>query len=265
MDILVHEHYRVLHIVLNRPDKRNALTASMCSSVVEAIRSAQERDDIGSILISATGHVFCAGMDLDEAGDLSSEQLADVHEDLFTIRMNSVKPIVVSVTGAALGGGLGVVAQGHIVMAAEGAVFGLPEIRVGLWPFLVYRSIEAAIGANRTLELSLTGRNIQGGEALSWGLVHHLSPPAEASDRAKAMARELAKASPAAIAAGMRYFRDTRGKSWEAAGGLARNMRAELMESEDFREGRLAFKERREPRWPSMPPAFYREKHNSGH
>ncbi len=261
MDLLIDHKCRVLHVTLNRADKRNALTSDMCSGIVDAIRSAQKREDIGAILICAVGQVFCAGMDLDEAAGLHDSELADIHDDLFTIGANSRKPIVVSVNGAALGGGLGLVAQGHIVLAAQGSVFGLPEVRIGLWPFLVYRALEAALGSRRMLELSLTGRMFSAHDALQWGLAHHMCPLAEASDRAKALARDLAKSSPKAVAAGLEYFHESREKSWEEAGELATKLREQLMESADFKEGYEAFKHKREPHWPSMPPDFYAERH----
>lgn len=243
---------RVLHLTLNRQDKRNALDAAMCSGIVNALGEAQQRADIGCILISAHGSVFCAGMDLDEAVGPNGAQLSAIHEELFTIGATSLKPIVVCVGGAALGGGLGLAAQGHVVVAAEGAAFALTEIRVGLWPFLVYRSVEAALGRRRTLELSLTGQVFHSQDALAWGLVHHVSPPAEALERAKRLAREIAKSSPLAISTGMRYVRDSRGKSSQQAGELAATLRGELMQSDDFKEGVAAFKHKREPRWPSM-------------
>ena len=252
MDLLVEEKCRVLYVTLNRPGKRNALTAKMCAQMVRAIREAQTRRDITVILLAAAGQVFCAGMDLDEASEMHEDELADIHEDLFTIGANSSKPILVCVNGAALGGGLGLVAQGHVVLAGHGAVFGLPEIRVGLWPFLVYRAVEAAMGARRTLELSLTGRVFHAADALQWGMVHDVCPPAEVADRANALARELAKASPTAIAAGMQYFHHSRGRTSKEAGELARKLRAELMRSADFKEGYEAFKQKREPHWPSM-------------
>lgn len=251
MDVLVEEKCRVLHVTLNRPDKRNALSAGMCSDMVKAIRSVQKRHDIGAILIAAVGQVFCAGMDLDEAANMPDDELADIHEDLFTIGSNSLKPIVVCVNGAALGGGLGLVAQGHVVIAAQGAVFGLPEVRIGLWPFLVYRGLEAAVGPRRTLELSLTGRMFPAHDAFLWGLVHHVCPPAEVVDRAKAAARDLAKSSPTAVAAGLQYFHGSRGKSVRDAGELAKTLRRQLMQSDDFKEGYEAFKHKREPNWPS--------------
>jgi enoyl-CoA hydratase/carnithine racemase len=232
----------------------------MCSSIVRAIGEAQERSDIGCILLSAAGSVFCAGMDLDEAAAASADtaRLFQAHDDVFSIGAISRKPLVICVNGAALGGGLGLVAQGHVVIASELAVFGLPEIRIGLWPFVVYRAVEAAIGDRRTLELSLTGDMFQPAQALAWGLVHRVCRSVELTDRGNAIARDLAKASPLALASGMRYFQDSRGKSWKEAGELAASLRPGLMASEDFKEGIAAFKQKREPRWPSMPPEFYR-------
>jgi len=252
MKILITHKHRVLHLTLNRPDKRNALDAEMCRTLFQEVSEAQTRDDVGAILISAMGTVFCAGMDLDEARGPHEADLTVAHEALFTIGANSMKPIVIAVNGAALGGGLGLVAQGHIVLASEGAAMGLPEIKIGLWPFLVYRSVEAALGARRTLALSLTGSMFHAEAALEWGLVQQVCPYAELSDRSKAMARDLAKASPTAIAAGMQYFHESRQMKWQEAGQLAAKLRDKLMTSEDFKEGCLAFKERREPHWPSM-------------
>lgn len=253
MELLVDQRCRVLHLTLNRPAKRNALNAALCSGLVEAIRAAQEQPEIGAILISAAGNVFCAGMDLEEAAAAREDQAAEIHEALFTIGAGALKPIVVAVHGAALGGGLGLVAQGHIVIAGEGSSFGLTEIRVGLWPFLVYRSVEAAMGARKTLELSLTGRVFNAQEALQWGLVHQVCHGAEVADRGWVLARELAKASPTAIAAGMQYVRESRGKPWKEAGEIASRLRSEIMRSRDFYEGYEAFKQKRDPRWPSLP------------
>ena len=253
MDLVVDQKCRVLQITLNRPEKRNALNAELCSGIVTAVTSAQDRPEVGAILINAAGHVFCAGMDLDEAAAAQGDELAEIHEQLFTIGAVSMKPIVVCVNGPALGGGLGLMAQGHIVIASQGAAFSLPEIRIGLWPFLVYRSIESAIGARRTLELSLTGRVFHSQEALHWGLVHQVCHGGEVCERGQALARELAKASPAAVAAGMQYFHESRGKTWKEAGEIASRLRGDIMRHADFQEGYEAFKQKREPQWPSMP------------
>lgn len=265
MKLNISKKNRILHLTLSRPEKRNALTLEMCEGIVGAIDSAQNDDHIGCVLIAAEGPVFCAGMDLEEAATPPLTKLTAVHERLFSIGQQSLKPIVVAVNGAALGGGLGLVAQGHLVVAEASSLFALPEIKVGLWPFLVYRALEAAIGPRRTLSISLAGGTFNADRALSWGLIGQICPDDEVRDRAEAVARDLAKACPAAIEAGMQYLRDSRGKTWEEAGQVAASLRDKLMASADFEEGCAAFKERREALWPSMPKEFYAERHKHRH
>ncbi len=264
MELLIEQQRRVLNLVLNRPEKRNALTFEMSAAIVQAVEQAQSGNDVGVILISAVGPVFCAGMDLDEAVSIDSDALAMVHDQLFTIGLRSHKPIVVAVNGAALGGGLGLVTQGHIAIGSNGAAFGLTEVNVGLWPFMIFRALEAALGARRSLELSLTGRLFTAEEALEWGLLHKVSTPSELLDQARGLAADLAKASPQAIELGLKYMHSTRNKTAEEAGAIARELRSIAMNSADFKEGYQAFKLKRRPRWPSMPPGFYDGSARSG-
>jgi enoyl-CoA hydratase/carnithine racemase len=258
MEIQTSIKKRVLNLILNRPDKRNALTAAMCSEIVDQVEGAQNHPEIGSILITANGSVFCAGMDLDETGP-DGPELDHLHEQIFTMGIRSLKPIVVGVNGAALGGGLGLVAQGDVVMCSDKAIFGLPEVRIGLFPFFIYRAIEGAIGNRSTLQAALTGHLFHPEDAMQWGLVHRICPAMELGDRVKVLARELAKSSPEAIAAGLEYVKRSRGLNMEEAGKIASELRARVMAGQDFREGLAAFKEKREPRWPSIPAGFYEQ------
>jgi enoyl-CoA hydratase/carnithine racemase len=250
MDIQAHDDQRVRHIILDRPAKRNALTLEMCKDIVTEVRSSESRGDIGCTLISATGSVFCAGMDLKEAPN--ADELSQAHEQLFTLGARAVKPIVIAVNGAALAGGLGLVAQGHVVLASPNAEFGLPEVRIGFWPFVVYRALERALGKRKALELSLTGTLFDVQQALAWGLVHSSHPVAELDDASLAVAQNISNASPMAISLGMQYVRDAEGKSLREAGQIAARLRGHLMASPHYKEGTAAFKEKREPRWPTI-------------
>ncbi|MGA7410558.1 MAG: enoyl-CoA hydratase/isomerase family protein [Bryobacteraceae bacterium] len=257
MSLRIEREERVLHITLNRPEKRNALTIGMCAELVKSTDEVQDDPNIGSILIDAEGTVFSAGMDLEEAANSNNIHRLATHERLFTLGANSKKPIVICVKGPALGGGMGLAVQGHVVVAAQGALFALTEIRIGLWPFLVYRCIEAAIGPRRAMEMSLTGRAIATNDALDWGIVQQVTPQFEADDRAAAVARDLAWSSPVAISAGLDYVREARGKNWAQQGELAVAERAKVLHGTDFKEGVRAFKEHRAPCWPSMPEGSY--------
>lgn len=255
--VIVEKEDRVLHVTLNRADKRNALNGDMCNMIVDAITRAQGDDSIGAILLDGRGRVFCAGMDLDEAVSPEGIERTAIHEELFSLGRKSKKPLIVCVCGPAMGGGVGLIAQAHVAIAAQGSLFGLTEIRIGMWPFVIYRSIEATMGARRALELSLTGRLFSTQEALTWGLIHQVAHAFEAEDRAATVARDISNMSPAAIALGMEYVHGSRCRTWTQAGDLAAKLRAKSMVSADLKEGVAAFHEKREPRWPSMPPDTY--------
>jgi enoyl-CoA hydratase/carnithine racemase len=252
MSLLIEREERVLHITLNRPEKRNALDTGLCEQLVAAIDAVQNDPHVGAILLDAAGKVFCAGMDLEEAVSHPPNHSLAVHERLFSLGRESLKPIVVSVGGAALGGGTGLVAQGHVVVAAQGSLFGLTEIRLGLWPFLIYRAVEEALGPRRTLELSLTGRVFSAADALTWGLVHQVALPFELEDRASSVARAVAGSSPLALQSGMEFVRRSAGANWVVRGAMAAEYRVHVMSGADFGEGVAAFREHRDPQWPSL-------------
>lgn len=253
----VEKEDRVLHVTLNRPDKRNALSLELCEQLSKVMSDAQDDQGVGAILLDAAGRVFCAGMDLDEATSTTAQSSTDCHEKLFSIGRMSKKPIVACINGPAMGGGLGLIAQAHVAVAAQGALFGLTEVRIGMWPFLVYRCLEAAIGARRTLELSLTGRLFSSHEALAWGLIHQTAHALEVEDRGSAIARDISKASPDAVRLGLQYVHSSRNKDWAEAGEIAASLRTECMSSADFEEGVAAFHAHREAHWPSMPKSTY--------
>jgi len=234
---------RVLRVALNRPEKRNALTAALCRELVEALEAAGRAPGVRAILLEARGKSFCAGMDLAEVAPANTAEITAAQEALFTIGARLNKPLVGAVQGAALGGGTGLVANCHIAIAAEGATFGLTEIRLGMWPFLVHRAVSLAIGERRALEMALTGRILDAAEASQTGLVHEVA--ANAGARALEIATALAAWSPTAIRTGLEFLQQSRGKDWGAAGQIAARMRDEVFESDFFREAVRAFREKR--------------------
>ncbi len=241
---------RVLRLALNRPEKRNALNTELGRALVDALEEASRDAAVGAILLTGKGKSFCAGMDLSEIAPGGSEDLNQLHERLFTVGARLETPLIGAVQGAALGGGMGLVANCHIVVAADDATFGLTEIRLGLWPFLIYRAVSAALGDRRTAELALTGRIFGPQEAREFGLVHEISYDVE--ETAADLAKSVAEFSPTAVRNGLRYVRESRGRDWESAGEIARRLRDKVLSSKDFEEGVRAFHEKRPPRWPSL-------------
>jgi len=241
---------RLLRIALNRPEKRNALNVHLCRELAQALESADQDASVGAILLTGNGKCFCAGMDLGEVATGDTGEIASVQEQLFTIGSRLGKPLVAAVQNASLAGGTGLVANCHIAIAREDAVFGLTEIRLGLWPFVVFRAVSAAVTERRAVELALTGRIFGAAEAKQIGLVHEVT--AHLEGRATELATALANSSPMAIGSGLRFVQEVRGRDWKTAGEIARRTRDEVFESEDFREGLQAFLEKRAARWPSL-------------
>jgi enoyl-CoA hydratase/carnithine racemase len=242
---------RLLRLTLNRPGKRNALDTALCRALVDALEDAARDPAVGAILLTANGRAFCAGMDVAEIEEGShAGEIDALHEQLFTIGARLAKPLIAGVQGPAHGGGVGLVANCHVVVAGPEASFGLTEIRLGLWPFLVYRAVASALGERRTLELSLTGRICLAAEAREFGLVHEVCDGAP--DRALEIARDVAGFSPTAIQKGMAFVQRVKGLDWPEAGAIARDVRNQVFAGADFREGIRAFREKRPPRWPSL-------------
>mgnify|MGYP002778342950 CR=1 FL=1 len=243
---------RVLRLTLNRPDKRHALSHELSSALVAAFARAASEPAVGAILLDATGPAFCAGMDLEDASSASAVERTAIHEQLFTLRTTLRKPLIAAVNGPALGGGLGLAAQAHIVIAAQGATFGLPEIRLAMWPFFIWRSVTAALGERRTLEMALTGRIFGSNEAAQYGLVHEVVPPIELDDRATAVAELVSQYSPFTLERGLSLAAQSRELSDSETLALAARLRAEVFASPDFHEGVTALQQKRRPVWPSI-------------
>jgi len=242
---------RLLRLTLNRPEKRNALDLATCTEITAALEEADRDPKIGAVLLAGAGKSFCAGMDLSEAPHADRTALADAHDKLFTIYDWVEKPLIAAVQGWAIAGGTGLAANAHILIASEEAQFGLTEVKLGLWPVLIYPSIVRAVGERRALELSLSGRFFSARDAEWYGLVNEVVTVDRLMDRALEIAGEIANSSGAAVRLGLDYVRRIRGKSQYEALEIGRGVRDEIMLHPDFAEGVASFREKRAPVWPS--------------
>ena len=169
--LLISSQGRLRRLTLNRPDKRNALDVALCRSLLDAVREAASDRTVGAILLDANGKDFCSGMDLTEALETDPDEMLPLHQELFSIGARLRKPMVSAVQGAALAGGLGLALNAHIVVASADARFGLTEVRVGLWPYVIFPVVAAAVGARKATELALTARILDVEEARRIGIV----------------------------------------------------------------------------------------------
>lgn len=176
--LLYEERAGIASIKLNNPRQKNSLTDELNEEMVTLLKSLNERDEIKVILLSAMGDVFSAGGNL-KAFEKDIELSPAEHYlrlrkslDLFKSINALHKPLIIGVNGPAFGGGVGLVAAAHLVVAAENAVFGLTEINLGLAPFVIYPFIKEALGGKKALELMLTAEKFSAVQALEFGLVN---------------------------------------------------------------------------------------------
>ncbi len=242
---------RVLRLELNRPDRRNALNMALCQALVDEFARAEEDPNVGAVLLTGRGLSFCAGMDLKEARHVEPEALAHLHTKLFSVLERARKPIVAAIQGSAVAGGTGLAANAHVVFATHDAEFGLPEIRIGLWPVMIYQVVVQAVGARRTMEWSLTGRRVTALEAREAGLVTALDD--DPLTVAEAAAMTMAEFSSFTIHEGLDFAWNSRPLNAGGAAELGRTVRTRIMSHSDFHEGVQAFTEKRKPRWNKEP------------
>lgn len=193
MSVRVEQAGRVRILTLASPGTRNVLNASMAAALLGELAAADADGSTGSVLLDAEGDTFCGGT---EAGGV-------LPDELFTFGQRAVKPVVAAIRGVALSAGVGLLANAHVVLAAQGSSFGLTDLREGHCDARLLAAVARAVGERRTRELALTARVFTVPDALAWGLVHAVMPPFELEDRATAVARGLAAADAAAVRAVM--------------------------------------------------------------
>jgi methylglutaconyl-CoA hydratase len=249
--LLIERQGRVLHLTLNRPEKRNALNMELCRALLDAFHEGSENPSIGAMLLDGTGPSFCSGMDLSEVLGADQETLLPLHSELFSIGTRLRKPLVAAVHGSILAGGLGLALNAHVVIAATDALFSLTEIRIGLWPCVIFPAVAAAVGRRKAVELALSARTFDASEAREIGIADHLVESGELAAKAFEIATGMASHGADAVSDGLEYVCRFEGLDATAERELAIEYRRRSFVSGDFREGVAAFLEKRRPVWPS--------------
>jgi len=248
----------VAEIVLDRPQAMNALNTAMAESIAAACADLAEDKDVRAVVLSAAGtRSFCAGADLKERNDMTDAQLLrqrGIFRRAFKSILDLPQPTVAAVHGYALGGGCEFAMSCDIIVADETAVFGLPEVTVGLVPGgggtqLALRRL----GPGRAADLVLTGRRVGIDEAERLGLVDRRVPAGQDGQAARDLARQIAANSPVAVRAAKRALRHGWGVSLEAGLDIEDAAWRTAALSADRQEGIAAFAEKRAPAWTLDP------------
>ena len=252
--ILVTEEDGVRTVLLNRPERRNAMTPEMQEELIAAMEDAAV-SDCRAVVFAGAGEAFCAGLDLSVLQGMNHRSAEEYTADaarvarLFRTLYELPKPTIAVVQGAAIAGGTGLATMCDFTLAGPGAKFGYTEVRIGFLPALVSVFLVLQVGEKRARDLLLTGRFFSGEEAVQMGLANEVVQSERLAARALELAGTLKANSSESIAATKRLLA-AQNKDWlDGAISRALAANAKARETHDFREGVASFLEKRRPVW----------------
>ena len=233
----------VARITLNRPDKRNALDGELVSELKDAMTASAADSQCRVVVLAGAGTDFCSGADLAglekiaQAGVLDNMADARSTAELFLMMRNHPRPVIAAVHGRALAGGCGIATACDIVLAAESAQFGYPEVNIGFVAAMVMAILRRSVSEKAAFELVVTGETVSAARAQELGLIHRIYPDDRFTAEVNAYAARLASKSASAVMLSKRLLYNMDSLSFQAAleAGVETNAIARM--TEDCRRG----------------------------
>lgn len=253
-EVLVEVAGGIARIMINRPERRNALSWTVVDELRAAVAACKADEAVRVVVLTGAGdQAFCAGADLggmaEGAGHLALHEARGELAELFRDLWDLGKPTIARVRGYALAGGMGLALACDLVVAADDAQFGTPEINVGLWPFMITVPLLRSLSPRKALELMMTGRRIDAAEADRLGIVNRVVPVDELDAEVDALAADLASKSPVLLRMGRDAFYAVVDQAADEALRYLHPMLTVATSTEDAAEGLAAFAEKRRPEW----------------
>ena len=248
----VDEAQRIATVTLNRPEKRNALSLELMEQLTCTLADIGQRTDVSVVILGASGSVFSSGHDLAELVDRSAREYQRIFDqcvEMMETIQRIPQPVIAKVRGIATAAGCQLVATCDLAFADEGASFGTPGVKIGLFCSTPMVAVSRAIGRKRALQLLLTGERIDARTAAEWGLINAAVPADQLDEHTRRVAEQIVRASPLIVGIGKRAFYAQIEMDQHAAythTGDVMTMNALMA---DAHEGITAFLEKRTPTW----------------
>jgi enoyl-CoA hydratase/carnithine racemase len=251
--VILEKKGAALWITINRPDKRNAINGEVVAGIANGYRVAHDDAGIRVIVLTGAGEkAFCAGADLQNTGAAFAMDFSRPNvdfADLLRLSQNATKPAIARVNGVCMAGGMGLLCMTDMAVAAESALFGLPEVKVGVFPMQVLSLLQSIAPRRVVAEWCITGEPFDARTALSAGLLNHVVPATELDAKIDWLIGRITDKSPTAIRRGKYAMRAIAAMSFDEAIAYTESQIALLSMTEDAKEGLKAFGEKRKPVW----------------
>jgi enoyl-CoA hydratase/carnithine racemase len=251
-NLLVSRNGPAVRIVLNRPDKRNALSLELMEELTAAVRDVSTEREVRAIVIEGAGPAFSAGHDLSEMIGRDTAFLAELF-DRCSAMMEALhevpQPVIAKVHGIATAAGCQLVAACDLAVAAEGTRFATPGVKIGLFCSTPMVPVSRAVGRKRAMQMLLTGEPIDAATALDWGLINQVVPGRSLEAAVASLVDAIARSSAYTVATGKRAFYSQIDRPEADAYEHCEAVMTENALAHDAQEGMTAFLEKREPAW----------------
>src|ERR1700744_1366172 len=251
--VVLEKRGQAFWITINRPDKRNAINGDVIAGIAKGYRTAQDDGEVRVIVLTGAGDkAFCAGADLANSGSAFAFDFSRPngdYADLLRLAQNTTKPAIARVGGACMAGGMGLLCMTDMAVAADHAIFGLPEVKGGVFPMRVLSLLQAMAPPRLINEWALTGEPFDAKAALAAGLLNHVAPAAELDAKVDWLIGRIVDKSPNAIRRGKYAMRAIPSMSFDESIAYTESQIALLAMTEDAKEGLKAFAEKRKPSW----------------
>jgi enoyl-CoA hydratase/carnithine racemase len=257
--VSVEDTERVRHIVLDRPDKRNAINHEMVFELRDAARDAYEAPDVHVVIVRGEGKAFSAGIDVSQLGRLGGAALLRPFRrdciELVNLLEEMPKAVIAQIHGPCLGLGAEIALACDMRVMADDTLFGLPETRLGLIPDVGGSSrLPAVVGVGIAKELIMTGRSIDAAECHRIGVANRVAPGDSLEEATQGLVDELLAVAPLAAGLAKRVLDGVAKPTLAASLEQEVSIQQTLVATDDFREAGMAFMEKRPPRFTGVPP-----------
>ncbi len=245
----------IMTIILNRPDKKNSINATLTNELLYVLDYAKQENSIRVVVIGANGDVFCAGGDLrsmsgrEGAGPKSNVPKRGEMNDVSLRLRHLYKPVIARIQGPVLAGGLLIVCNVTHAIAAKTATFSAPEIKRGLWPFMVMAGLFRVMPKRAGLDFIMRGEAIDAARAEKFGLINESVAPEKLNEHVAALAKTMANLAPQTMRMGLQAYVKQEDQIFDEAIPFLKEQLDACLKSADAKEGITAFLEKRQPIW----------------
>jgi enoyl-CoA hydratase/carnithine racemase len=245
----IKESNNILTIILNRPEKKNALNNVMVNEICYLLAYAKQERSVRVVIIAAEGDIFCAGADLRREKSESNVPKLEGADDISLMLRHLYKPVICKIQGSVLAGALLMVTNSTHAVAVKDAKFSAPEILRGLWPHMVMAGLFRVMPKRAGLDFVMRGQPIDAKKAKEWGLINELVEPNELDEYVENLSVELSSLAPGTMQFGLEAYEKQDSMAFDEALPFLQKQIAKTFEGPDAKEGIAAFLEKRKPNW----------------